>query len=175
MYSVSQSFFNYGLSAIKLLLLFLVARENPLLPEPCLFTARIEDLSRKVCGWKILFGEALSPLKLLIAVVLIALLPGSISEGLKVVKVKPSSFSSIAWKWSRVSLISRRRQSRVSNQGSVFCLYTAAYFELDKTKSKFRKPKTENPLRLHGLWVWKHYSTYKLLWKSMNLNRKICI
>ena len=23
---------------------------------------------------------------------------------------------------------------------------------------------------LHGLWAWKHYSTYKLLWKSMNPN-----
>src|SRR6266496_5881325 len=28
---------------------------------------------------------------------------------------------------------------------------------------------------LHGLWGWKHCSTYKLVWKSMNLNRKICI
>ncbi len=28
---------------------------------------------------------------------------------------------------------------------------------------------------LHGLWAWKHYFTYKLVWKSMNSNRKICI
>ena len=28
---------------------------------------------------------------------------------------------------------------------------------------------------LHGLWAWKHYSTYILVWISMNSNRKICI
>ena len=28
---------------------------------------------------------------------------------------------------------------------------------------------------IHGLWAWKHYSTYKLVWKSMNSNREIFI
>src|SRR6266496_6121506 len=29
--------------------------------------------------------------------------------------------------------------------------------------------------QLHGLWAWRHHSTYKSVWKSMNSNCKICI